>query len=264
MAVVEDGCVEVSSAPSPSSVPEIVRNYNNKLSAVVFDFDGTLANSFDLFMGIFEAEVNKRITSQVGHDELADIVQGILMSEVEQGMKSPKKLLMQIFYRTCRELGLSRVSSGYVTCNAALRIQRRYNEIELFPKAEDLLSTLHEEGIPTVLVTLSSKKHVLEILRKNDLENYFHIVLDKKDLGDLEKTHGIRQALQALGVDSSELERVLAIGDLPSDISDGKQVGVKTAAVLTGPMVAEKLIDSEPDYVFSDLADFLTIFKRSI
>jgi phosphoglycolate phosphatase-like HAD superfamily hydrolase len=58
------------------------------------------------------------------------------------------------------------------------------------------------------------------------------------------------------------MKNVIALGDLPSDIRDGKSAGVKTGALLTGPLEASKLIRSNPDYIFADLNDVLTIFKR--
>ena len=79
---------------------------------------------------------------------------------------------------------------------------------------------------------------------------------------NFEKSRGIEESLVALGIDKEEMTNVIALGDLPSDIEDGKTAGVKTGAVLTGPVDASKLVNANPDYIFTDLNDVLTIFKR--
>ena len=253
---------------SKFTLNELTDNYNQstvltKLSAVVFDFDGTIADSFQLMIDIFCTEVTKKI-SKITLDALIPITQKILEEEIKDGMKNPKKLVIKVFYKTCRELGLGRSTSLNLTLQSALKIQKRYHEIEVFPNTEELLKILSDNGVPTVLITLSSKKKVIEILKKNDLEHYFQIIIDKNDLGNVEKAKGIEDSLLALGIDSDEVDNVIILGDLPSDIRDGKIAGIKTGALLTGPVEPNKLIDLEPDFIFADLNEFLTIFKRDL
>jgi phosphoglycolate phosphatase-like HAD superfamily hydrolase len=232
-----------------------------KLSAVVFDFDGTLVDSFNLMIDIFYNQIKQRIP-EVTIEEILPIAQEFLDEELKEGMKNPKKLVLKVFYKISRALNLGRSTSANITLRTAFQIQRRYNQIEVFPNAEELLKILNESGVPTILITLSSKKHVLEILKKNDLEQYFQIIIDKNDIENFEKSKGIEDSLMALGIDKSDMKNVIALGDLPSDIRDGKSAGVKTGALLTGPLEASKLIRSNPDYIFADLNDVLTIFKR--
>ncbi|MHA2362619.1 MAG: HAD family hydrolase [Candidatus Hodarchaeales archaeon] len=240
---------------------------SSQFNAVVFDFDGTLANSFQLFIEMLYRELVKR-NPKIDYNELVDICRQMVFQEIDQGRyKDPKKLLLKIFYKASRYYGLKPAKAGYITMASALRVQKNYNEIEIFSPAEELLKFLHSEGIPSILITMSSKKKVIEILRKNNLDTYFHIILDRNDLKNLEtddsldKVTGIQQALAALGLEAAD---TIVIGDLPTDITDGKTVGAKTAAVTTGPVPKEKLADQEPDFIFSDLSDFLAIFKRSV
>ncbi len=234
---------------------------SNKPSAVVFDFDGTLVDSFNLMFSIYINELNKRLPN-IRVAEIMNVSQKLVDEETKEGMKNPKKLVLKVFYKTSRNLGLGRSTSVNITLRTAYLIQKRYTEIEVFPDAEELLKILTSSGVPKILITLSSKKKVIEILKKNDLEKYFQIIIDKNSLQNFEKAKGIEESLIALGISKEEMANVIALGDLPSDIEDGKLAGVKTGAVLTGPVDSSKLEEANPDYIFTDLNEFLTIFKR--
>ncbi len=67
---------------------------------------------------------------------------------------------------------------------------------------------------------------------------------------------GIAQARarDALGVDF-EGDRVIIVGDTPSDIACGRPVGARAIAVATGQYTVAELASHEPAFVFPDLAD---------
>ncbi|MFV2015579.1 MAG: HAD family hydrolase [Candidatus Heimdallarchaeota archaeon] len=233
----------------------------SKFSAVVFDFDGTLADSFQFILDVYTNEVSKKLP-EVDSNNIISIAQKILEEEIREKMKNPKTLILRVFYKSCRELGLGRSTSSYISLRSALKVQRHYNRVEIFPSAEEVLKELNLEGIPTILITLSSKKKVMEILEKHNIDQYFQIIIDKHDLGNVEKSKGIGNALEAMGINKQELARTIVLGDLPADIKDGKIAGTQTGALLTGPLEPIHLIDSEPDYVFQDLNEFLSIYKE--
>lgn len=241
--------------------PKFKNKLDKKFSAVVFDFDGTLADSFHLILDVFSNEVGKKLPN-ITKSQIISITQKILEDEIKEKMKNPKKVILRVFYKSCRELGLGRTTSTYISLQSALKVQKQYNKIELFPSAGEALKLLNVEGIPIILITLSSKKKVLEILRKNDLDQYFQIVIDKNDLRDFEKSKGIEIALLAMGIDEDDLQEVIVLGDLPADIKDGKNIGIQTGALLTGPLEPNMLIESNPDYIFSDLDEFISLFKN--
>lgn len=55
------------------------------------------------------------------------------------------------------------------------------------------------------------------------------------------------------------LNDVYVVGDTPTDIESGKSMGTKTVAVSTGSYSREKLAESNPDYLLSDISELLNL-----
>lgn len=54
---------------------------------------------------------------------------------------------------------------------------------------------------------------------------------------------------------------LLKIGDTPSDIEEGKNAGVYTAAILRGTVPDQILFDTKPDFIFRSLHEITTILE---
>ena len=53
--------------------------------------------------------------------------------------------------------------------------------------------------------------------------------------------------------------KVLKIGDTVVDIQEGKNAGVVTASVLTGTQKRDELEKFNPDYIFNDITEIISI-----
>ena len=231
------------------------------IQAIIFDFDGTIANTYPTFFAIFSEELVKSFQT-IQDDYIQSIARNAYKLELESGNErlAPKLLLLKVFYATCRTLGLNRLTSSVRTIFSAYRVKKNYENVSLFPGASELLKELHSNGIPLILITHSSKKNVLHILKRNGLDIYFTIVLDRSDIGS-NKTKGIKDGLEALGIDP---DCALAIGDLPSDITEAKNVGIKTVAFAssTGLVDREILEAQNPDYICNSFFDLSSIIAN--
>jgi phosphoglycolate phosphatase len=59
-------------------------------------------------------------------------------------------------------------------------------------------------------------------------------------------------------------KQIVVVGDTPSDIECGAQLGVRTVAVATGRYSVDELSAHRPDYVFSDLSDWRAAFRAMV
>ena len=234
----------------------------DSIQAIIFDFDGTIANTYPSFLTIFSNEVTKKV-SFVETNIIQNIAKNAFKDEVVKGneRQRPQILLLKVLYKTCRMLGLKKWQSLYSTLNSAYKIKKNYENVSLFPGVAELLEFLHEQGIPLILITHSSKKTVLNILKKNGLDIYFTIILDRSDIG-ADKTTGIRQALEALGIDPNN---AIAIGDLPADIAEAKSLGLKTVAFFSNYNIVDRdIIESfGPDYTVESHEQLKSVLTNS-
>ncbi|OLS19378.1 MAG: Phosphoglycolate phosphatase [Candidatus Heimdallarchaeota archaeon LC_3] len=233
----------------------------SSIQAIVFDFDGTIANTYPTFFAIFSEELVKSFQT-IQDDYVQRIARKAYKLELENGneRQAPKLLLLKVFYTTCRTLGLNRLTSSVRTIFSAYKVKKNYENISLFPGVSELLKELHSNGIPLILITHSSKRNVMRILQKNGLDVFFTIVLDRSDVGS-DKTNGIKDALEALGIDP---DCALSIGDLPADINEAKNVGLKTVAFVspTGLVDREILEAQNPDYICNSFFDLSSIIAN--
>ena len=234
----------------------------NALSALVFDFDGTLVDSFPMFLAVFSSVVKpdeEKANFVIRHESIRELMREMLVTEFEKGNERlrPKILLLKVFYNTCRKMGLNRYSALFKTLYSAYKVKKQYQEIELFSGAKELLESLHEQGIPLILVTHSSRKSVLKILERYSLQNIFSIILDRGDLGS-NKSQGIVDSLHALGINPAQ---AIAIGDLPADILEAKAAGVKTVGVTTGPVNRDRLEAVQPDVLIESIDQLKAVLE---
>ncbi|MHA1990845.1 MAG: HAD family hydrolase [Candidatus Hodarchaeales archaeon] len=234
---------------------------NPPMQAIIFDFDGTLADTFPTFFTIFSKELIKSFQT-IQNEYVQGIAKSAYKMELESGneRQEPKLLLLKVFYATCRMLGLKRRTSFYRTLSSAYRVRKNYENVAIYPGAPELLEDLHSKGIPLILITHSSKKKVINILKKNSLDTYFTIILDRSDIGP-DKTKGINDAIEALGIDPNY---ALAIGDLPADITEAKTVGLKTVAFITPTSLVDRemLEAHNPDYICHSFFDLSSLINN--
>lgn len=57
---------------------------------------------------------------------------------------------------------------------------------------------------------------------------------------------------------------VLKVGDTIVDILEGENAGIMTAGVLTRTQKRQELESGEPDFIFSDIREILTLIKHIV
>jgi HAD superfamily hydrolase (TIGR01549 family) len=79
----------------------------------------------------------------------------------------------------------------------------------------------------------------------------------KKSKPDPEAIHRIMEDLEL------EKNEVIFIGDSHLDIQAGKSAGIFTAAALWGAIETEKLLDTNPDFIFHSPSDFIEFINKN-
>ena len=213
---------------------------------ILFDFDGTLANTTPLILATF-------------HKTLGHFAPGKTFTDQD---------IISTFGLPLRQ-GLADLTGRHepAAIDEMTAYYRHYNfawhddMIRPFPGVKEGLSVLHEAGIPMVIVTSKFRASCLRGLKCLGLDGYIDGIIGcqectahKPDPQPMEK------GLELLGVPA---DRVLCVGDSPYDLMSGKAAGCKTVKVAWTsftPAFFAKFI--QPDYTIDTLGDLLPIMNQ--
>lgn len=211
-----------------------------QIKAILFDFDGTLANTIDLIIATFEHTC-----------------------EAVLGSLPPRTAIINTFGLPLADAMLA--LSGKPELVEKMRdVYREYNDshhdalIRPIAGVEETLQALKQHGLKIAVVTSKKPRMLYRGLRCLDIEKYIDAVIA---LGDTKesKPHAapMLAACAALGVAPQEC---LCVGDSPFDLQSGRSAGAKTVAVRYTAFAWEKIMEEgKPDYVIEKPQELLKL-----
>lgn len=205
------------------------------MKAIIFDFDGTLADTlpicFYAFQAVFKEFDNIEVTSDeikamFGPSETGIIRENLINSNHDQAIE----LYYEKYSEKHRELVLD-------------------NE-----KMNDLLLQLKREGYKLGIVTGKARRSLLISLECLNMSDLFDVIITGDDV-DTPKPHpeGVNKALEHLNIKNTE---AVFLGDSEADILAGKQANVHTIGVQWLPNYQTLEFSVQPDQMFSE-AEFI-------
>lgn len=209
------------------------------IQAVLFDFDGTLADtlplSFKAFREVFFKYEGKRLTD-------AEIVQTFGPTEEEiiaNHISNPAAVDEAVEYY-------------YEVFEADFK-----DHVQMSEEIQELILRLSTLRMPMVIITGKSRR-CLDICLKNlDLEGYFVATITGDEVERSKPDpEGIIKALEILGLGTRE---VVFVGDSDADISAGRSAGVLTIGAHWFDTVQNAHFAVEPDQVFTEPRQLLTL-----
>jgi 2-phosphoglycolate phosphatase len=204
--------------------------------AVFFDFDGTLADSYEAIA----ASVNY-IRALRGHDPLPTET---VKRHVGRG---PQYLLTMTVPGTDLEVDLARYRAHHPTIMA--------DKTWLLPGAADLLRALHGGGKKVALCSNKPRLFSRDLLVHFKVAECFDVVLGPEDVPRPKPAPDvIRAALERLDMAAAD---VLYIGDMVVDIETARAAGVAVWIVPTGSDTLETLTAGKPDRILTSLSEML-------
>ena len=121
--------------------------------------------------------------------------------------------------------------------------------IHPFDGAKELLSYLQKHNVPTGIFTTRLHQSLVEILKEQDMEDCFSILIGRDDV-EKEKPdpEGIRKAMATLGT-----ERCVYTGDSAMDVLAGRAAGAFTIGIVTNEGKRSAIVNAGPDAVITHL-----------
>ncbi len=209
-----------------------------RLRAVLFDFDGTLADSYPA------------ITASVNHVRSLHGLPPLSVAEVKPHVgRGPENLLGA----TCHVGDVKQNVAAYLAHHpSVLREGTR-----LLPGVYDTLRTLHEHGLRLAVCSNKAVAFTRELVKILAIAEFFTVVLGPEDAGLPKPAPNILfTALSRLQLRADE---VLYVGDMTVDIQTARAAGVTVWIVPTGSDEIGVLRDAMPDRLLGQLSDLLSV-----
>ena len=191
---------------------------------IVFDFDGTIADSKKLFIETYNAIAIKNNYRLIQEETL---VQLQLMSVAER----------------CRHLNVPLVKVPKMGYDFLKVYRNSISEVKLIPGIKELLQTLSAAGYKLGIISSNNREVISGFLKQNQIDNIEAIVCSSNILG---KSRILKRFMKLYNLQPDEM---IYVGDEQRDILACQAVKAKIVAVTWGYDSAETLIKLKPDYL---------------
>jgi len=208
--------------------------------AVIFDFDGTLADTLPVCFLAFESVFKKFDNREVTSEEIKAMFGPSETGIIRKNLKNNKyDEAIELYYEIYKE--------------------RHKNFVQNNEDINALLSLLKTMGYKLGIVTGKARRSLDISLECLGLHNIFDVIITGDDV-EFQKPHpeGIFKALEYLNVFPNE---AVFLGDSDADIMAGKQANVLTIGVHWLPNYQTIDFKVQPDEVYRSINDFITSFS---
>jgi phosphoglycolate phosphatase len=203
-----------------------------KYKLAIFDFDGTLADSFPWILSVI--------------DSIADQyrVKRLEVSQLDTLRGYDPKTLMKLH-------GVPVWKLPFIARHVQKRMAKEIHNIPLFDGIDRMFDTLADQGTQMALVSSNSKVNICRVLGPKNSER---ISYWECGVGMFGKSGKLRKVLRQSGVDAAE---AICIGDEIRDIEAAQKVDIPFGAVSWGYARVEALIARDPAEVFASVDELI-------
>lgn len=209
------------------------------IKAVLFDLDGTVADTNHLIYDSFRYTLD--------HHGIPDITDDEIYSHYGEPL-----LRTMIHYAPD-------VADDLVSTYHSYNLERHDELIRPFPGVDGMLKDLVTMGLKLAIVT--SKRHLvasrsLEVL---GLSSLFDVVVTPEDTSKHKpEPDPVLHGAKLLNVLPSE---TMMVGDSPYDLLSGRQAGALTCGVEYTKLPLEMLLETKPDYMIREAHELTEIIR---
>lgn len=200
-----------------------------RYSTVLFDFDGTLADSIELILESYRQTMNIHRPGQHFPDSLW-----------LEGLGTPLRVQFKSFTQDPVEV------QSMIATYREWNLTNHDRMVTPYPGALDTVRALKNAGLRLGIVSSKNRGGIDRGISHCGFENLFEsfVCADTMELCKPDPAP-VRHAMEMLG---GTPETTLFVGDSPHDIAAGRDAGTDTAACLWGPFARERLERERPTY----------------
>ena len=211
-----------------------------KLKLIIFDFDGTLADTRQLIVETMQQTIGELGLTPCTDEQCASMI-GLPLKQAFIELIPMSDEMGDRCVDTYRRI-FNKNNAAYV--------------IPTFPNVLDTLLRLSSNGYILTIASSRSRKSLLDFVHTMQLEEVFPYILGADDVVHA-KPHPepVLRTLEAFGCSPDE---ALVVGDMKYDILMGRRAGTHTCGVTYGNGTIEELKESGADLIIEDFGEILT------
>jgi phosphoglycolate phosphatase len=178
------------------------------MKTLIFDFDGTIADSFSVLIEVFGQLVKK--ADKIGVNEIEEL-RGMSASQIVKRLKIKRWQIPRLVIRGRRALGL------------------QIDTIQLIKDLGPVIRSLHRQGYRMLILSTNSPLNIQRFLKNNDLDDCFANIYG--NAGVLNKTSALKKLMAKERLAAGDC---LYIGDEIRDITAASKAGLDYISVSWG------------------------------
>jgi phosphoglycolate phosphatase len=203
---------------------------------IVWDFDGTLADSLPATLNIFN-----RLAPELGYKPLTDLA---------AARGTPMRQLL-------KQQGISLWRLPRLVRKFQAAAAEEADQLKLATGLPAALTAIAASGVRLGVLSSNREDNIRRCLRANGAEGHFAFVVGYPRL--FGKGKALKRILRAERLTRAD---VLYVGDELRDVEAAKKAGVKVAAVTWGFHTTELLRTGKPDFVVTDAQELVRLIRE--
>jgi len=207
------------------------------LKVIIFDFDGTLADTIDILLNI-----TNRLSAEFG-----------FKSATKEELAQLSNLTS---WQILRYSGISIFKFPLLIRKLKAELRNEIPNIQLFPGIKEVLLEFKKLGFQLGIITSNSRENVLASLEINGLQGIFTFIYSGSTFG---KHKVIKRWLKKERINAEE---VIYVGDETRDIDAAKKTGIKIIAVSWGFNSQSALAAQNPDFLIERPQELIEIMSN--
>lgn len=206
---------------------------------IIFDFDGTVADSFEIVF-----EIANQLADKFGYRKIEK--------------KELEKMKGSTVQKQMKKFGVSYLKLLLILREARSIFGKRIADIKPIEGLIEVLEQLKKEDFSLGIVTSNSLENTENFLNKNEIDS-FDFVFSAKSF--FRKDRKISKVIASRKLDK---ENVIYIGDEVRDIEAARKVGIKVISVSWGFNSEKILKEHEPDAFIGKASELVRAVEKLI
>ncbi|NJM70401.1 MAG: HAD-IA family hydrolase [Scytonema sp. RU_4_4] len=204
---------------------------------IIFDFDGTIADTVDALVSIAN-----RLAQDFGYIPITQEELALLRN------LSSREII--------KYSGISILKIPFLVKKVKSELKNKIKELKPISGIKEALFVLNNEGYRLGIITSNSLENVTDFLKVNDLDNFFDFIYSGVTI--FGKTTIINNVLKQKQIKPQE---AIYVGDETRDIEASKKANIKVIAAAWGFNSQEVLAKQNPDFLIHHPSQLLEVIR---